>query len=203
MHAYLIVGGNQDSLNSHINKIVSEHKAKALESPVVKIEDVRNLNKFTSLSLNEPTALIIKSIENATIEALNAFLKNLEEPQENLFYILTASSIHKVLPTIASRCQIVRLTVNSKQSGVNQDIDEFLKMDIGNKLIFTDKIKSREEAINFMESFIYELHKKLIETDKNQGDLADYLSLAEITLSRLKGNGNVSLQLTNLVISLV
>jgi DNA polymerase-3 subunit delta' len=41
-------------------------------------------------------------------EAANAILKLLEEPPANLMLILTTSNIYKILPTIKSRCQLMR-----------------------------------------------------------------------------------------------
>ena len=40
--------------------------------------------------------------------AANAFLKSLEEPPAFVFFLLLASGEDRVLPTIASRCQLVR-----------------------------------------------------------------------------------------------
>ena len=37
--------------------------------------------------------------------AVNALLKILEEPPEHVVFILATTEIHKVLPTILSRCQ--------------------------------------------------------------------------------------------------
>src|SRR5690625_7732943 len=54
-------------------------------------------------------------------EAVNAFLKLLEEPSENVMFILTSSRPEQLLPTIVSRCQEIRLQALS--SG---DIEEGL-----------------------------------------------------------------------------
>lgn len=40
-----------------------------------------------------------------TTEAFNALLKTLEEPPEHVVFILATTDIHKVIPTIRSRCQ--------------------------------------------------------------------------------------------------
>ena len=40
-----------------------------------------------------------------TKEAWNAFLKTLEEPPPNTVFILATTEAHKVMPTIADRCQ--------------------------------------------------------------------------------------------------
>ncbi|HKI45974.1 MAG TPA: DNA polymerase III subunit delta' C-terminal domain-containing protein [Balneolales bacterium] len=53
------------------------------------------------------TIIVITNIEKMRKEAGNAFLKLLEEPSENLVFILTTDHIHSLLPTITSRCQII------------------------------------------------------------------------------------------------
>jgi len=48
---------------------------------------------------------IIDEVHMLTPAAFNALLKILEEPPEHLMFILATTELHKVLPTILSRCQ--------------------------------------------------------------------------------------------------
>lgn len=48
---------------------------------------------------------IIDEVHMMTSSAFNALLKTLEEPPANVIFILATTEIHKVLPTIISRCQ--------------------------------------------------------------------------------------------------
>ncbi|HTK03520.1 MAG TPA: hypothetical protein VL401_02000 [Alphaproteobacteria bacterium] len=192
MHAYLLLGEGITNFQLPISNLAEKFHAKIMEYQLQKIEDVRNLNNFLRLTVTEPTLIYIPNIHEAGTEALNAFLKNLEEPQENLYFVLTAPSLRKVLPTIVSRCQVVKI-VNSEQSTVNgEEIENFLNMNIDQKLVFFDKMKERNKAIEFVESLIYFLH------DKGKFDNMEILLK---TLTRLKANGNVNLQLTNLSIN--
>ena len=52
---------------------------------------------------------IIHLIEKATIGAMNSLLKFLEEPVDDVVAIITTQNISKVLATIISRCQLIRL----------------------------------------------------------------------------------------------
>lgn len=189
MHAFLLIGSNNEELKTKSEELAKKLHAKIMDFPLAKIEDVRDLNNLLRLSFNEPTLIVSENIEGATEEALNAFLKNLEEPQENIYFALTAPSVRKVLPTIVSRCQIIKVQ-GEKHVLQNDDVEQFLDMKSSQKLAFFDKIRDRNEAIDFIESLIFFLHDK--------GDLTNMEMLIK-TRACLKANGNVNLHLTNLV----
>jgi len=88
------------------------------------IESSKNLQAFYSIkyyheeirprSVYKPnegrrTVIVITGVDTMRKESANAFLKLLEEPSENLLFILTASKTDQLLPTIISRCQQIRL----------------------------------------------------------------------------------------------
>src|SRR3989304_1356008 len=106
MHAFLIIGSEKENLPIKVRELAESKCKSVFEFPILKIADVRILNKFLKLSFSKKTAILINNIEEATLEALNAFLKNLEEPQENITFFLTSFSENKVIPTITSRCQV-------------------------------------------------------------------------------------------------
>ena len=203
MHAFLIVGANEESVDLEINNLSKKLHAKIMEFPLIKIDDVRSLNNLIRLSFDTPTLIVCKDIEEAGEEALNAFLKNLEEPQENIYFALTAPSTRKVLPTIVSRCEVLR-TINNQPSTINHgEFEEFMKLTTGQKLAQVDKIKDRAKAIELVENILMFLHNKLHTGSSDYPRIAKDIEIASQTLNNLKANGNVSLQLTNLVISLV
>ncbi len=189
MHAFLLISQNTDC-KLQIEELAKKLKTKIMEFPLVKIEDVRDLNNLLRLSFSEPTLIVSENVENATEEALNAFLKNLEEPQDNIYFALTASSVRKVLPTIVSRCQIIKIKNAKSEIGNEEEIEQFLGMESSQKLAFFDKIGDRTKAIDFIESLIFFLHDKR--------DLTN-MELLLKTRTCLKANGNVNLHLTNLV----
>ncbi len=49
---------------------------------------------------------IIDEVHMLSKGAFNALLKIMEEPGENLRFILATTEIHKVIDTIVSRCQV-------------------------------------------------------------------------------------------------
>jgi DNA polymerase-3 subunit delta' len=202
MHAHLLIGHSPDNCRQTVENLAKKLHAKILEFPILKIDDTRSLNNLIRLSFNEPTLIVCQNIHEAGEEALNAFLKNLEEPQANIYFVLTAPSIRKVLPTIVSRCEVVRVK-NQEPGNRNNEAEEFTKLSMGERLAYIDKIKDREKAIEFTENLINYLHEKLHSQKIAFSKTAKNLRIINKTLSFLKANGNVALDLTNMVIRLV
>jgi DNA polymerase-3 subunit delta' len=81
------------------------------EGEVLKIDQVREIQHSLSLAPYEAryrVALILR-FEEAHSAAANAMLKTLEEPPPQVVVILTAKSVESLLPTIVSRCEVLRL----------------------------------------------------------------------------------------------
>ncbi len=71
------------------------------------IEDIRDLRErvnFAPVS-GRYKFYLIDEVHQLTPEASNALLKTLEEPPEHAVFVLATTEIHRVLPTILSRCQ--------------------------------------------------------------------------------------------------
>jgi DNA polymerase-3 subunit gamma/tau len=71
------------------------------------VDDIRSLRDRVAFA---PAAgrwkvYILDEAHMLTKEAWNAFLKTLEEPPPNTIFILATTEAHKVMPTIADRCQ--------------------------------------------------------------------------------------------------
>lgn len=191
MQSFLILDNNETRIDQEITNLSVKLSAKIIYFPLTKIDDVRSLGNLVRLTFSEPTLIVSKNIHEVSEEGLNAFLKNLEEPQENVYFVLTSPSARSVIPTIVSRCQIIKIKNKSAPITLPTDVENFLNYKTGQKFLYVDKLKDRGEAIKFVEGLIYFLHDK-----KN------FLYIEEIvkTLNNLKKNGNVSLQLTNLVV---
>ncbi|MET3616952.1 DNA polymerase-3 subunit delta' [Peptoniphilus olsenii] len=54
--------------------------------------------------------VIINDFDKVTVEGQNALLKTLEEPMDYLILILITSNFEKILPTIISRCRILKFS---------------------------------------------------------------------------------------------
>lgn len=192
MHAFLIVSNSTEQTQNEINKLVGSNSIKnVLPFTLKKIEDSRELKKLVKYSFNQKTAFLIKDIDKATEETLNSFLKNLEEPSTDLFYILTAKSLEGVLETIASRCQIIFGVKKIEEN--DHPANEFLELPEKEQFQVVEKIKDRQEAIDFLNSLIFEAKEK---------KLYQKLEVIIDTLMRISKNGNLSLQLTNLLVTM-
>jgi len=71
------------------------------------IDEVRDLREKVNYAPNQARykVYIIDEVHMLTKEASNALLKTLEEPPPHVIFILATTEVHKVLPTILSRCQ--------------------------------------------------------------------------------------------------
>ena len=71
------------------------------------IDEIRDLRERVNYAPNQARykVYIIDEVHMLTKEASNALLKTLEEPPPYVIFVLATTEIHKVLPTILSRCQ--------------------------------------------------------------------------------------------------
>ncbi len=86
-------------------------RANDRERRILKIDQIRALQHDLARSPFEGRwrVVILRRFEEANEEAANAFLKTLEEPPAHARLILTARDASLLLPTIASRCQVLAL----------------------------------------------------------------------------------------------
>jgi len=77
----------------------------------LKVDQIRELQHHLALSPYEARYRIalLLNFERANPNAANALLKTLEEPPDQVILILTADSPENLLPTIVSRCEVIRL----------------------------------------------------------------------------------------------
>ncbi len=103
------------------------------------IDEIRKIRDRVSYrpSMGKYKIYIIDEFHMLTREAFNALLKTLEEPPENVVFILATTNIEKVPDTILSRCQIYyfkNLTVS--------EISSYLK-----KILNSEEIEFEEKAL--------------------------------------------------------
>ncbi len=82
-----------------------------IEGGILKVENIRDLQHALSLTPYEGKyriALLLR-FEEANESTQNALLKTLEEPNPCVVILVTAENEQKLLPTIVSRCEVLRL----------------------------------------------------------------------------------------------
>jgi len=80
------------------------------------VEEFRHILNLGSRSFSVPTAFILCYFDRTSPIIQNTFLKSLENPPKNLFYILTATRRAGILPTVVSRCEVKLLFANKAQA---------------------------------------------------------------------------------------
>ncbi len=104
----------------------------------IDINQVRNLiNNLQKSSFNEsPRFVLIDNIENLNLNSINAFLKILEEPTKNTYFILIHNN-KKITPTLLSRCLNFKVNLSNKEiiSVSNQLLEVNVKDLINNDLL--------------------------------------------------------------------
>jgi DNA polymerase-3 subunit delta' len=95
---------------SVVKRLVDE-KTDKIKSEIV-VRQIRELRERLAMSgfLGGRKFAFIEEADALNVEAANALLKTLEEPTSDTTLILSALSSDRLLPTIVSRCQIIRFT---------------------------------------------------------------------------------------------
>ena len=113
--------------NSHPNifKIYKEKNKKFIE-----ISKIREMIQFQNRSSfnNKIRSIIIDDLEYLTINSTNALLKSVEEPNENILFILINNSADKILDTLRSRCIEFKLLL--KYNEIKKIVDIYFNDEI-------------------------------------------------------------------------
>jgi len=158
---------NKSNPNFILVDIVEEKKN-------IDISQIRNL----ILTLNKssfntkPRFVLIDNIELLNINAVNALLKILEEPNDNINFILINNN-KRILPTLKSRCLNFKIQLTSNQSIdiankiLNNNYNEFLNEDFVNNYSTPGEILNlidfaNKNDIDLIETNLKDFIKKII-----------------------------------------
>jgi len=89
----------------------------SIDKKNIDIDQIRNLIVSLNKSSfnNKPRIVLIDNIELLNLNSVNALLKILEEPNDNINFILINNN-KKILPTSKSRCLDFKIQLNFEQS---------------------------------------------------------------------------------------
>lgn len=107
LYRQIAIGAHPSVL--HLTRPANE-KTKGFKT-VITVEEVRRVSRFLSLTSHDGgyRVVIIDPADDMNTNAANALLKNLEEPPARTIFIMVTHSPGALLPTIRSRCQMLRL----------------------------------------------------------------------------------------------
>lgn len=200
-----------------------------VEGSTIGIDIIRQLQKdiyVKSYEGNKKIYIIVDG-EKMTVQAQNCLLKVLEDPPGTGIIIITSSNYQKLIPTVLSRCQILKL--NSQRELKNHHLFKdlmicFMKEDFVKTSARIDQlIKEKDKwAGEFLDFLLIALRDILIIKATKREDLLyfkEYENITVKTASRISYNGidrifnsitragealknNANLQLTMEVLSL-
>ncbi|MCU0947875.1 MAG: DNA polymerase III subunit delta' [Porphyrobacter sp.] len=83
----------------------------------IRIKQIRAMQRrlITRPTLGSRRAIIIHPADDLEVAAANALLKSLEEPPQGTFFLLVVNRPARLLPTIRSRCRMLRFPVLSHE----------------------------------------------------------------------------------------
>ena len=214
-HAYLIDVGNtedyiniiktmaikllNDNTNIDVEKLIDNDSysdffiVSPKDSRWIKKEQILSLQeKYKTKSIyNNKRVYVIDMADNLNLTSSNTLLKFLEEPSEDIVAILLTRNIYGLIPTILSRCQILKLdTVLDEKKEIRKNVIDFFKKIDEKKASIIPYLKSinidfdnRNELRNFVEEIIryYEdlckiiLKKKVLYYNEYENVLMDLL----------------------------
>ena len=136
----------------------------ASNNGVDEIREIRDKSTYAP-SLARYKVYIIDEVHMLSTGAFNALLKTLEEPTQNVVFILATTELHKIPATILSRVQ--RFEFKSIRT---QDIKEHIY-----HILEKEKISSEPEAVEII-------------ARRAEGGMRDALSILDQALSLTQGN---------------
>ncbi len=167
------------------------HKIVLPKANNIKISSIRNIKKYLSLDYSEfaQRFIVISDSHLMNEEAQNALLKNLEEPPENVIFILCTSQVSKLRRTITSRCWRINFDPLSEQE-ISEILKKYFHFDekiiqavtpfsggsiqTALQLIKMDVIKLKEKTISILRySFGRKFNSAFEELDSVLGDQAN------------------------------
>jgi len=235
MSSFLIVGGNFETRKNSAIKLIKKKLQDEYWSPVsnpdflvveeatsIGIERIRSLQDNLSLKPfgQEKKIAFLPQAETITIEAQNALLKTLEEPSEKTLLILCAPSPEWLLPTVASRCQIIQLPVMSQVNLTEEEFKKFLEIfneisqeGIGERFKILEDLQissDRQNALEWLDKITFLVRKLLLDFYLKESKSAPNLAFRYLIILKslaqtkvyLEANTNIRLTLENFLLFL-
>lgn len=175
----------------------------------IEIDQIRDLINFCNKSSlnNKPRFILIDNLEVMNLNSNNALLRTLEEPNDNIYFILINNS-QKILPTIKSRCLNFKINLAQKEyisifnKIVNQNINDLFNKDLISHYFTTGDLIhlynfSIDNKIDLSKISIKDLLLKVIDNNYYKNDILKinliYAFMQMYYLKNFKTNKNYDL----------
>tara|TARA_B110001452_G_scaffold266084_1_gene272069 strand:+ start:805 stop:1746 length:942 start_codon:yes stop_codon:yes gene_type:complete len=101
---------NQTHPNFHLIDLAEDKKN-------IDISQIRQMITFTNKSSfnNKPKLILLDNVEYLNKNSVNALLKVIEEPNQNIYFILIHNNEKKILPTLKSRCLMFKIHLSFEE----------------------------------------------------------------------------------------
>ena len=160
----------------------------------IDVSQIREMINYTNKSTFNDMArfILIDNVENLNNSSVNALLKIIEEPNDNVFFILINNNEKNILPTLKSRCLTFKInltfneSLNISNSILEKNVLEFINYDL---LSYYNSPGEIVSLFNFAE-------EKSIELDKHT--VSSFINLI-IENNYYKKNKPVKVLLVNLI----
>lgn len=124
------------------------------------VNDIETQFEKTAFESKGIMVYILHLVENMTVEAINSILKFLEEPGSEIYAFLTTNNETGILPTIISRCQVLRLKQIDRQDvidsaialGVEQSDAELLSYFYNDPELIQESLEDNDEKDNYLDA---------------------------------------------------
>lgn len=166
MIARLLISTSLETIKSEIAKTLTSHFSHSHHPDVLYfssdaklgIAETRKIKEHFSL---KPYSLKgrIAVLENASVltpEAQNALLKILEELPKEALFILCANSDAYFLPTVLSRCEIIRVMGEPESVQDYKPIKDLISAKLEHRFEFIEKLKEKQEFLQAMTLYFHQ-----------------------------------------------
>lgn len=170
-HAYLLIG-ERPALVSRVREMISGFGAPVgeshwLERKVFGIEDSRQIiERQGRQSWTGRKKFFVVTADNITLPAQQALLKVLEEPAAGTHFFLLCPDERDLLPTLKSRCQIVKIEPPTESVPMRERARRFLSLAPSERLDFIREAIDEEGefagAAEWLRALELTLHERLL-----------------------------------------
>jgi|GEM_PF-902082 len=167
---------------------VEEKKGKTREKEIniAQVREALEKLKFFPYELKTKFC-VIKRAQKMNAESANALLKSLEEPSTNAIFLLLADNVESLLPTIVSRCAVLRFPetdLPQRNEENREQMKNIFQQEMFERFDYIEKIsKNKNEMISALKDWelvMAESLRKLVGNLRDKGDLVNQAKIRKV-----------------------